>query len=113
MYLKIHGHPQPKERPRSKGGQRGIYQPISDWERQVTATALKDGGTFTGEVSVSIHFFTRGVRGDIDNLTKAVLDGLNESRCWQDDKKVVCLAAYIHKADTKDDEQALITVTAV
>jgi Holliday junction resolvase RusA-like endonuclease len=111
MYLRIEGHPAPKERPRSAAGQRGVYQPISEYERLVTETAKKDGHTFPDFVSVAIHFHCFGSRGDIDNLAKAVLDGLTEAGIWQDDKKVVVLQSWIHKAHTRDDEQTFTSST--
>lgn len=98
------GDPVPKARPRTvrKGGRTWSYTPkrVMSWEEAVREEALKHfSEPFNGPVALSLAFFLRRPKSrrkdnfvettpDIDNLEKAVLDGLNEV-AYLDDKFVV------------------------
>ena len=61
--------------------------------------------------SVSMKFFFRGGQTpDIDNLIKAILDGLN-GIAWEDDKQVVEVKAFRGKAI--EQEYAEVEIKAV
>lgn len=85
----IHGQPLPKARPRLS--RRRAYTPkkTKDYERlvkQVSGLAISE--QFVGDVFVHIVFYRRTKhRVDIDNLAKAVLDGMNEV-AYKDDSQI-------------------------
>jgi crossover junction endodeoxyribonuclease RusA len=59
-------------------------------------------------IAVTINFYYhRGNPGDIDNLSKAVLDGCNKI-AWNDDRQVIELHAYRHK---NFDERTEVEIT--
>jgi Holliday junction resolvase RusA-like endonuclease len=98
------GDPVPKARARTvkKGGRTWSFTPkkVVVWEKVIKEEALKHfESPFNGPVAVSLAFFLRRPKSrrkdnfvettpDIDNLEKAVLDGLNGT-AYQDDKLVV------------------------
>lgn len=91
--LRIEGAAIAKARPRV--GRNITYTPqrTHDWEEWVGACWLAEHGQtlLAGPLDVSIVFHGKG-RGDIDNLCKSVLDGLN-GVAWQDDRQVMKLCA--------------------
>ena len=100
----VEGEPVPKARPRTvrKGGRTWSYTPkrVSKWENAVREEALKHfESPFNGPVALSLVFYLKRPKSrrrenyvvttpDMDNLEKAVLDGLNEV-AYEDDKLVV------------------------
>ena len=61
-------------------------------------------------VSVALKFFVKGkVYGDIDNLSKAILDGCNRI-AWEDDKQVYKLYAERIEVKTKEEERTEVTI---
>ncbi len=98
------GDPVPKARARTvrKGGRTWSFTPkrVAVWEKVVKEEALLHFGVpFNGPVAVSLAFFLKRPKSrrkdnfvettpDIDNLEKAVLDGLN-GVAYLDDKFVV------------------------
>jgi Holliday junction resolvase RusA-like endonuclease len=98
------GDPVPKARARTvrKGGRTWSFTPkkVAAWEGVVKEEALMHfSEPFNGPVALSLAFFLRRPKSrrrdnfvettpDIDNLEKAVLDGLNEV-AYVDDKLVV------------------------
>lgn len=59
------------------------------------------------QVAVTVNFyFNKGLPGDIDNLSKSILDGCNKI-AWKDDRQVVELHAYRHK---DKDERAVVEI---
>jgi Holliday junction resolvase RusA-like endonuclease len=109
--IDIPGHPVPKGRPRfTKSGRAYTDPKTRAYEAQVSVLArlAMAGRVFTGPVRVSIvATFARpqrlcrkadpagcvehDVRPDLDNVVKAVLDGL--APCWGDDAQVWVLHA--------------------
>jgi Holliday junction resolvase RusA-like endonuclease len=98
------GDPVPKARARTvrKGGRTWSFTPkrVAAWEKVVREAALEHFSVpFNGPVAVSLSFFLKRPKArrkdnfvettpDIDNLEKAVLDGLN-GVAYLDDKFVV------------------------
>jgi len=98
------GDPVPKARARTvrKGGRTWSFTPkrVAAWEKVVKEEALLNfNAPFNGPVAVSLAFFLKRPKArrrdnfvettpDIDNLEKAVLDGLN-GVAYLDDKLVV------------------------
>lgn len=104
----IPGRPQVKQRPRMTRRGR-VYTPeaTTQFERWV-AESYGDGPLFTGPVHVRIRLHkdktvvtveecaagTSGLRGDIDNYVKSVLDGLQMgSAAFKNDSQVVRVTA--------------------
>jgi crossover junction endodeoxyribonuclease RusA len=102
----IEGKPHPKERPRPNG-RGGVYTPERTKRAEAHIAAHWDGPTFVGPVEVQLIFnqdgtavivtplpldMKSGLRGDLDNLAKTVLDGLN-GVAWGDDRQVLKITA--------------------
>ena len=88
--FRVPGVPVPKARPRVTyhGGKAKAYTPhrTRDYERLVAMSY--DGPLYKGKVAVDLTFYLPDRRRvDIDNLIKAVLDGLNH-RAYPDDGHV-------------------------
>jgi Holliday junction resolvase RusA-like endonuclease len=100
----VAGDPVPKARPRvvRKGGRTWSYTPkrVTKWEKKVREEAEKYfSEPIDGPVALTIGFYLSRpksrkkenyvpVTPDLDNLEKAILDGLNEV-AYEDDKLVV------------------------
>jgi crossover junction endodeoxyribonuclease RusA len=103
------------ETPKSKGrprlGKRGrVYTPIATHEAEQRIAEIwrqAAGPKFDGPVEIEVDFYKNettiivrastdiplsGLRGDIDNYLKLVMDGLN-GVAWDDDKQVVLVYA--------------------
>ena len=97
----ILGQPIPKARPRL--GKRGYaYTPTKTkkYESLVKEAALLAiSEPFESPVFVSLRFYRKGkVKADVDNLCKAVLDGMNKT-AYTDDKQVRELFADVQYSD--------------
>lgn len=101
--------------------QRGKYinqqaQRYLDYKSQVGwagKTAIKKPIPKGRYASVTMQFYICGGQTpDIDNLIKAILDGLN-GIAWEDDKQVVGVHAARFSAASKDGEYAEIEIKAV
>ncbi len=90
----VAGEPVPKGRPRFNRATGKPYTPRETvaYEDMVATYAMKQGQRFEGPVSVTVTFKCKP-RGDIDNLAKAVLDGLQKGRLLADDSQVHKLCA--------------------
>jgi len=89
--ITIPGRPVPKARHQVRlyGGRAVTYTPAKtrEFEKAVRAYALKQGiKKQEGDLAVIAAFYTGG-QGDIDNLLKSLLDGLN-GVAWEDDRQV-------------------------
>ena len=109
--------PKPKQRPRLGKGRR-VFTPDETLEFEDLIRTNYDGPVFEGPVSVDVVFDTdcfvvtitempesvrpKHVRGDVDNLQKAVLDGLQDKKkkgvvlevgAFPDDRQVHALSA--------------------
>lgn len=103
------------ETPKSKGrprlGRRGrVYTPVATHEAEQRIAEIwrsLEGPKFEGPVELEVDFYKgkseiivkvsndiplSGLRGDIDNYVKLVMDGLN-GVAWDDDKQVVLVYA--------------------
>ena len=106
--FEVQGDPVPKARARTvrKGGRTWSFTPrkVAEWEKIVRGEAEKHFmEPFTGPVALTIGFYMRRPKSrrkdnyvettpDLDNLEKAVLDGLN-GVAYVDDRFVVVKSA--------------------
>ncbi len=98
LTLTVPGRPIPKARPR-KGANGHFYTPrqTQDAEEGIgwQAKRIVRGRKATGPVAVSVVFYVpQRAKGDVDNLLKTVLDGLN-GVAYVDDSQVVRASALI------------------
>lgn len=91
----VPGKAKPKGRPRcaKRGRKVFAYTPPDtlEYERHVAACAIFPGGwPLDADYIVSLEVFhENNVYGDLDNIAKSVLDGLNNhGGAWEDDKQV-------------------------
>ena len=98
VVLGIPGTPVAKGRPR-KGLNGHIYTPARTRaaEAEIAWYAHAAGERFAGPVRVAIDFY--GGRGDVDNLAKLVLDGLQKGELLRNDSQVTKLELAKHPAD--------------
>ncbi|WP_213996426.1 RusA family crossover junction endodeoxyribonuclease [Tepidanaerobacter syntrophicus] len=89
----IPGRPVPKGRPRlGKNG--NVYTPARTKQyEQLVGWKVKEvvRKPFTGDVAMDIKVYIKCQCGDLDNLEKALLDGMN-GIAYIDDKQVAALA---------------------
>ena len=89
----IPGNPRPKQRPRI-GRSGHVYTPreTRQWEATVGwEYKRRRGPRFEGDVSMELEFlYPSARRVDLDNLSKAVLDGL-QGVAFEDDSQIVRL----------------------
>lgn len=96
----INGQPIPKARPRvvTRNGRSHTHTPGNTvaWEQTVGWSALAQGvRCMEGDLAVVLHFRRKGKRrADLDNLVKAVTDGLN-GIAYRDDTQIVALSATV------------------
>lgn len=108
----VEGTPVPKARARvTRSGH--TYTPAKTvaWEQLVAWKAKIARGPrpiLTGKVSVSLEFYGARANADIDNLAKAVLDGMN-GVIYTDDKQVSQMEA-IRSSDTGLPKGVLVLV---
>lgn len=115
--IKIPGRPVPAVRMTQRGkfvksqAQRYLkYKEQVGWSGKSAIRSPIPKGRYA---SVSMQFYLCGGQTpDIDNLIKAILDGLN-GIAWEDDKQVVGVHAIRCKAASKQDEYAEIEIKAV
>ena len=112
----VEGDAKPKQS--YKHSKHGGYTPapVKEWQHLVAWKAREARLANPGfepfmngdKVQVSVHFdLTHHRRVDLDNLSKAVLDGLNEV-LWDDDRCVVDL--HLTKSHGKEEGKVYITV---
>lgn len=109
--ITVPGRPQPKQRPRLGMGKRKayIYTPPEtlEYEKIVGWVAkTKCSQPLEGPVKVEIWVYLRG-KADVDNLSKSILDGLNEI-AFHDDDQVVDL--MVHKRQVKDKKEERVEI---
>ena len=109
----VPGYPMPAPRmtQRSKFTKRNqkylAYKALIGWSaRQVIHTPF-DANT---RVSVDLEFFrTPSCKGDVDNLSKSILDGMNKI-AYEDDQQVKELHALLTDCEEKSDEGVKVKV---
>ena len=93
----VPGKPIPKGRPRL--GRSGVYTPSRTKQHEdLIAWRARAAGVkpTTGPVHLEIDFEIKGkVHGDLDNLVKTVMDGLN-GIAYADDRQVVKVTAALY-----------------
>jgi len=112
----VPGEPVPKQSFRfgSGRGHSRISQRVADWQENISGTALaarqEAGGMdiflplMTRYATVTVHFYRSKVgRCDLDNLFKAVLDGLKKV-VFEDDDQVKSLHGYMHSLQHMDGD---------
>jgi crossover junction endodeoxyribonuclease RusA len=73
-------------------------------------TVIKSPISKQHEASVAMKFFLYGRRTpDIDNLIKAILDGLN-GIAWEDDRQVVNVSAWRFVTLSREKERAEVEI---
>lgn len=97
----VHGPPVPCARPRvGKNGHAFMPTKTKNYEKHVAACALNalmksawrvDWGSYG--VVITVHREAR--RGDLDNYTKSILDGLTKAHVWDDDAQVEFISAVM------------------
>jgi len=117
----VHGEPRPKQSFRVSG--RGGYTParIRVWQNDVACDAMlamrkieRFGYPFECDLAVTLEF-TLGDhrRVDLDNLSKAVLDGLNKI-VYEDDRQIVELhLKKVVRENKKQPQGVSVTVHAL
>jgi len=88
----IPGRPVPKGRPRI-GTSGTVYtpKPTRDYEQAVAWAVRASRGRVEGDCEVFITIRGKTQRGDIDNIAKALLDGLEKGGGITNDRQVVRL----------------------
>jgi Holliday junction resolvase RusA-like endonuclease len=106
----VPGRARPKGRPRvdTRGATPHAYTPAATkaFEEIVFVTArCAAAHPMRGPVAVEIRFF--GAAGDVDNLCKAVLDGMRRA-CYEDDRQVVELRASLKRRDRNPRTEVVV-----
>lgn len=103
----VPGHPITAHRPRLSHGRVHMDPEYLVWEEQVGYTALAEvDEPMDGYVVLALHFFSDSwAMQDIDNLSKAILDGLR-GVLFHDDRQVVNL--HLFKSQPIDEEGVLV-----
>ncbi len=101
------GPPIPKARVR--GGNGTYYTPRHTRDQEdALAMSARDRKWFVkldGDVAVQLDFYCGGYAGDIDNLAKLVLDGLQKGGVFKNDRQVVELHCRVHHVDDPKQER--------
>ncbi|SMB97818.1 crossover junction endodeoxyribonuclease RusA [Thermanaeromonas toyohensis ToBE] len=110
--LVIPGKPVPKARHQVRLYRGGVitYTPAKtrEFEKAVRVYALKHRiKKQDGELAVIVTFYTNGP-GDVDNLLKSLLDGLN-GVAWEDDRQVKAVVG-IKLECKKGEERTEVTI---
>lgn len=111
LRIVVEGEPQQKQRPRfGKGGR--VYTPRTTvaYENAVALTARAAGWKFgVNRLIVKLDFYCgkkKGPKPDLDNLIKAVLDGLQRGNVMKDDRQVV----EIHATRKEDADRPRVEI---
>lgn len=108
----VPGEPVAKERPRVNYKTKTVYTPkaTKDYETAVALTARAAGMRFgQSRLVVNMYFDVTSRKGkDLDNLIKALLDGLMKGKAFTDDKQIVELHAYLREVES--DPMAKVSV---
>ena len=95
MLFFVPGRPVAKARPRFSNGHAYTPRRTLNWEQEVGWSAkvtLKLPEPLQGPLSVDLEFYGARSNADLDNLVKAVLDGM-QGVVFENDRQVVELSA--------------------
>lgn len=108
----IHGQPRPKQRPRMGKGYAYTPKATKQYEALVqSASSLSISKPFTEPIFVHIAFYRqKGYKTDVDNLAKAVLDGM-EKIAYKNDNLVRKL--FVELEYYSDKPRTEVTITDV
>jgi len=108
----VHGQPQAKKRPRFNGRRAYTPKATRDYEELVQqAASLAIAEPFTEPVFVYLSIYRKyRYRVDIDNITKAVMDGMNKV-AYSDDFLVRKL--FVDYQDGQSEPRVCITITDI
>lgn len=112
----IDEQPLPKQRPRFSRGKAYTPTKTKAYEERVgwaCALAMRRDGidAITGDVCVKVTFMRKGARrADLDNMVKAISDGIN-GVAYEDDKQVVSLHCEVRYNQAQPC--AIVTVSAI
>ena len=110
----VPGTPRPKQSYRAKKGGGYTHPRIKAWQDAVGWAArehMQGAEPLVGNVQVDLIFHVPDKRKrDLDNLSKAVLDGCN-GIVWDDDQQVTRL--YLEKDIDKENEGVMVTVKSL
>ena len=110
----VFGNPLPKQSFKHKGGQAYTPARIKAWQDTVgwaAREAMAGQEPFEGSLYAELTFIRGDKRRvDLDNLSKAVLDGCNKI-VWVDDQQVFTL--FLSKGYDKDHPAVIIKVGAI
>lgn len=118
----VPGKAVPKARPRAMCRRKGkklfamMYTPqtTQDYEALVIESSVfPEGWPFDADYIVQLDVFhPNNVYGDLDNIAKSVLDGLNNgAEAWADDKQVSGL--YLRRGFDDENPRVEVTISAV
>jgi crossover junction endodeoxyribonuclease RusA len=95
--LIVPGVPVPLYRSRTRNGQHYLPKRSREYRELVQAEWMVAGRPTLGDkpFSASMRFYGSNARADLDNMVKAVLDGLN-GLAYDDDSQLACLSR-VHK----------------
>lgn len=103
VHIVVPGEPVAKERPRVNMKTKTVYTPKATkvYEETVAFTARATGAKFgEGRLLVEMQFAVTSRKGkDLDNLIKAVLDGLAKGGLFKNDKQIVELHASVREVE--------------
>lgn len=91
----VPGRPVPKGRPRFARGHAFTPQKTLNYEKSVAeASDFPENWPLDADYAVHLEvYYDSNVHGDLDNVAKSVLDGLNGTgEAWDDDKQVAYLS---------------------
>lgn len=108
----VEGNPVPKGRPRlGRGGHVFTPKKTAAYEDKVGWTAriaMAHRCAYVGRVAVSISVQTSNKRGDVDNIAKSLMDGMN-GVVYEDDSQVVDLHIRIERVKRKGRVSVMVT----
>lgn len=118
IHLVIPGQPMAKARPR-RGAHGQFYTPKEtiDHEESIAWEARACGVKLTGDgpVRVRARFFSGRIKKqqipDLDNLLKALLDGLQKGELFHDDSQVIEIHAL--RFDNQENPRTEVTVELI
>jgi Holliday junction resolvase RusA-like endonuclease len=112
--ITVRGVPVPLQRSRTSRGRHYLPKRSKTYRDLVQAEWMAAGRPSLGGApfTMSARFYGANPRGDLDNLVKAILDGLS-TLAFTDDKQLVCLSGCHKLPADEHGPRADITLWAV